>query len=174
VSDGGDTSYYALAGFMSSQKAGVATPAGSLLGCLGTGIPFALAAKLANPGKPVIVFQGDGSFGFNAMEFDTAVRHDIPIICVVNNDCAWGMIKHSQEMSIGPERVTCAELGVRRYDKMVEGLGGHGEFVEKDEDITPALQRAVDSGKPACVNVMTDQEVTSPATVIFYQNLSNF
>jgi len=174
VSDGGDTSYYALAGFLSSEKAGVATPAGSLLGCLGTGIPFALAAKLAHPDKPVIVFQGDGSFGFNGMEFDTAVRHGIPIICVINNDCAWGMIKHSQEMSIGPERVTCAELGTRRYDKMVEGLGGYGELVEKDEDIIPALQRAMDSGKPACVNVLTDQTVTSPATVIFYQNLSGF
>jgi thiamine pyrophosphate-dependent acetolactate synthase large subunit-like protein len=174
VSDGGDTSYFALAGFMSSQKAGVITPAGSLLGCLGTGIPFALAAKLAHPDNPVVVLHGDGSFGFNGMEFDTAVRHDIPIICVINNDCAWGMIKHSQEMSIGPERVTCAELGIRRYDKMVEGLGGYGELVERDEDIIPALQRAVDSGKPACVNVLTDQTVTSPATVIFYQNLSNF
>jgi acetolactate synthase-1/2/3 large subunit len=108
------------------------------------------------------------------MEFDTAVRHEIPIICVVNNDCAWGMIKHSQEMSIGSERVTCAELGVRRYDKLVEGLGGHGEFVERDEEIIPALQRAVDSGKPACVNVMTDPTVTSPATVTFYQSMSDF
>lgn len=174
VADGGDTSYFALAGFMSSEKVGVATPAGSLLGCLGTGIPFALAAKLAHPDKPVIVFHGDGSFGFNGMEFDTAVRHGIPIICVINNDCAWGMIKHSQEMSMGPDRVTCAELGIRRYDKMVEGLGGYGELVEKDEDIIPALQRAVDSGKPACVNVLTDPTVTSPATVIFYQNLSSF
>jgi len=174
VADGGDTSYFGLAGFQSSQKAGVLIPAGALLGCLGTGIPFAIAAKLANPDKPVIVLNGDGSFGFNSMEFDTAVRHNIPIVCVVNNDCAWGMIKHSQEMSIGCDRCTCAELGMRHYEKMVEGLGGYGELVTKDEDIIPAIKRAVDSGKPACVNVVTDPTVTSPATVIFYQNLSDF
>jgi len=169
VADGGDTSYYALAGFLSSNRAGVQIPAGALLGCLGTGIPFAIAAKLVHPDKPVIVLNGDGSFGFNSMEFDTAVRHNIPIICVVNNDCAWGMIKHSQEMSLGPGRCTCAELGLRHYEKMVEGLGGHGEFVTKDDEIVPALKRALDSGKPACINVVTDPDATSPATVMFYQ-----
>ncbi len=174
IADGGDTSYYGLAGFLSSQKAGVLIPAGALLGCLGTGIPFAMAAKLANPDKPVIVLNGDGSFGFNGMEFDTAVRHNIPIVCVINNDCSWGMIKHSQEMSIGKDRCTCAELGMRHYEKMVEGLGGYGELVTKDKDIIPAIKRAIDSGKPACVNVVTDPTVTSPATVMFYQNLSSF
>jgi len=174
VSDGGDTSYYGMAGFLSEHKAGVLTPAAALLGCLGTGIPFAMAAKLAHPDKPVVVFHGDGSFGFNSMEFDTMVRHNIPVICVVNNDCAWGMIKHSQEMSIGCERCTCADLGLRHYEKMVEGLGGYGEFVEKDEEIIPAIKRAVASGKPACINVVTDPTVTSPATAMFYQNLSDF
>jgi len=174
VADGGDTSYYGLAGFMSSLKGGVQIPAGALLGCLGTGIPFAIAAKLANPDKPVIILHGDGSFGFNSMEFDTAVRHDIPIICVVNNDCAWGMIKHSQAMSLGSDRCTCAELGMRQYEKMVEGLGGYGELVTKDEDIIPAIKRAVESGKPSCINVVTDPTVTSPATVMFYQALSDF
>jgi thiamine pyrophosphate-dependent acetolactate synthase large subunit-like protein len=174
VADGGDTSYYGLAGFTSSHEAGVLIPAGALLGCLGTGIPFAMAGKLAHPDKPVIVLNGDGSFGFNGMEFDTAVRHDIPIICVVNNDCAWGMIKHSQAMSMGKDRCTCAELGMRHYEKMVEGLGGYGELVTQDEDIIPAIQRAVQSGKPALINVVTDPTVTSPATVMFYQNLSDF
>ena len=174
VADGGDTSYYGLAGFTSSQQAGVLVPAGALLGCLGTGIPFAIAGKLAHPDKPVIVLNGDGSFGFNSMEFDTAVRHDIPIICVVNHDCAWGMIKQSQGMSIGKDRCTCAELGMRHYEKMVEGLGGYGELVTEDADIIPAIKRAIDSGKPACINVVTDPTVTSPATVMFYQNLSDF
>jgi acetolactate synthase-1/2/3 large subunit len=172
VADGGDTSYYGLSGFLSSHRAGVTVPAGALLGCLGTGIPFAMAAKLANPDKPVIILNGDGSFGFNSMEFDTAVRHDIPIICVVNNDCAWGMIKHSQKMSLGEDRCTCSELGMRNYEKMVEGLGGYGELVTRDEDIIPAIKRAVDSGKPACINVVTDTTVTSPATVMFYQNFA--
>lgn len=174
VSDGGDTSYYGLTGFLSENRAGVIVPSGSLLGCLGTGIPFALAAKLAHPDKPVVLLNGDGSFGFNAMEFDTAVRHNIPIICIVNNDCCWGMIKHSQEMSMGADRCTCADLGMRNYEKMVEGLGGYGELVTRDEEIIPALQRAVESGKPACINVVTDPTVTSPATVMFYQNLSDF
>ena len=154
-----------------STSAGVLIPAGALLGCLGTGIPFAMAAKLANPDKPVVVLNGDGSFGFNSMEFDTAVRHNIPIICVVNNDCAWGMIKHSQEMSLGNERCTCAELGMRHYEKMVEGLGGYGELVTKDEEIVPALKRAWPPAKPACINVVTDPTVTSPATVMFLSGL---
>ncbi len=171
VVDGGDTSYFGQVGFSTSQKAGVIGTASGLLGCLGTGIPFGIAAKLARPDKPVIVLNGDGSFGFNSMEFDTMVRHNIPVVCVINNDCAWGMIKHSQEMSIGKERLQCAELGARRYEKMVEGLGGHGEFVTKDEEIVPALERALKSGKPACVNVMTDPTVTSPATPLFYQSL---
>nr|MDJ0989860.1 thiamine pyrophosphate-dependent enzyme [Desulfobacterales bacterium] len=136
--------------------------------------PFAMAAKLAHPDKPVILLHGDGSFGFNAMEFDTMVRHNIPVVCVVNNDCAWGMIKHAQEMSIGCDRCTCAELGMRHYEKVVEGLGGHGELVTRDDDIIPAIERAVASGKPACVNVVTDPTVTSPATAMFYQNLSDF
>jgi acetolactate synthase-1/2/3 large subunit len=173
VADGGDTSYFGLAGFLSRHKSGVLVPAGSLLGCLGTGIPFAMAGKLSHPDKPVIVLNGDGSFGFNSMEFDTCVRHNIPIVCVVNNDCAWGMIKHSQEISLGEDRCTCADLGMRHYEKMVEGLGGHGELVEKDEDIIPALKRAIQSGKPACINVVTDPTVTSPATVIFYQNFTD-
>ena len=171
IADGGDTQYFGLAGFMSKQKAGVVASAAGLLGCLGTGIPFGMAAKLARPDKKVIVLNGDGSFGFNGMEFDTMVRHNIPVVVVINNDCAWGMIKHSQELSIGKERLQCSELGIRRYEKVVEGLGGHGEFVTKDEEIIPALERAFASGKPACVNVMTDPTVTSPATPLFYQSL---
>jgi len=84
------------------------------------------------------------------------------------------MIKHSQEMSIGKDRCTCAELGMRHYEKMVEGLDGYGELVTKDEEIVPALKRALDSGKPACLNVITGPSVTSPATVMFYQGLAGF
>lgn len=171
VIDGGDTSYFGLVGFQSKHKAGVISQSAGLLGCLGAGIPFAIAAKLVHPDKQVVVLTGDGSFGFNGFEFDTAVRHNIPFVCIVNNDCAWGMIKHSQELSIGKERVTCAELGIRRYEKVVDGMGGHGEFVDSDSDIIPALTRAKDSGKPACVNVLTDPTATSPATPLFYQSL---
>ena len=172
LADGGDTVYFGLTGFMSQNRAGVIGTAAGLFGCLGTGIPFAMAAKLIYPEKKVLLLNGDGSFGFNAMEFDTMVRHNIPIVCVVNNDCAWGMIKHGQEISIGPDRVQCAELGLRRYEKVVEGLGGHGEYVTRDEEIIPALERAFASGKPACVNVVTDPTVTSPVTPLFAQSLA--
>ncbi len=171
LSDGGDTVYFGLTGFMSHEKAGVIGTAAGLFGCLGTGIPFAMAAKLVHPDKKVLVLNGDGSFGFNAMEFDTLVRHNIPVVCVINNDCAWGMIKHGQEISIGADRVQCAELGLRRYEKVVEGLGGHGEFVTEDAEIIPALERAFASGKPACVNVVTDPTVTSPVTPLFAESL---
>jgi acetolactate synthase I/II/III large subunit len=171
VIDGGDTSYFGLVHLSSRHRAGVIAPGAALLGCMGTGIPFALAAKLAHPDKKVILLNGDGSFGFNAMEFDTMLRHNIPVVSVINNDCAWGMVKHGQELSLGKDRLQCTELGMVRYDRVVEGLGGYGELVTKDEDIIPALKRALDSGKPACVNVMTDPTAMSPASVIFYQAL---
>lgn len=81
-------------------------PAGFLRGCLGTGIPVALAAKLANPDKPVILLKGDGAFGLNHMAFDTVMQYQISITCVVNNDCCWGMIKHFREVNIGADRTT--------------------------------------------------------------------
>ncbi len=171
VCDGGDTVYFGLVGFMSRHKAGVLGQPSGLFGCLGTGIPFAIAAKLAHPDTTVVVLNGDGSFGFNGMEFDTAVRHNIPFVCVINNDCGWGMIKHGQEMSIGADRLICSELGSRSYEKMVEGMGGYGELVTRDDEIIPAIMRAIVSGKPACVNVMTDPTVTSPATPLFAQSL---
>jgi acetolactate synthase-1/2/3 large subunit len=171
VVDGGDTSYFGLVGLRSRERSGVLVPTGILFGCLGTGIPYGIAAKLARPDKVVVVLNGDGSFGFNAMEFDTAVRHEIPIVCIINNDCAWGMIKHGQEMMLGKERLQCSELGLRHYEKIVEGLGGHGEFVTKDEEIIPAIEKALASNKPACVNVITDPTVTSPATLMLEQGL---
>ncbi|MBW1819922.1 MAG: thiamine pyrophosphate-binding protein [Deltaproteobacteria bacterium] len=167
VVDGGDTSYYGATGLMATQKAAVLGAAGGQFGCLGTGLPFGLAAKLAHPEKTVVIISGDGSFGLNAMEFCTATRHDLPIICVVNNDGAWGMIKHGQELCYGTDRVCGSELGEVHYEKLAEVFGGHGEFVRKDEDIVPAIKRAVASGKPACINVLTDPNVISPATLQF-------
>jgi acetolactate synthase-1/2/3 large subunit len=171
VVDGGDTSYFGLVVLKSKERAGVLVPSSGLFGCLGAGIPYGIAAKLARPEKRVVVINGDGSFGFNVMEFDTAVRHSIPFVCVINNDCAWGMIKHGQEMTLGKNRLQCSELGLCHYEKVVEGLGGHGEFVTKDEEIIPALERALAANKPACVNVLTDPTVTSPATIMLEQAL---
>jgi acetolactate synthase-1/2/3 large subunit len=81
------------------------------------------------------------------------------------------MIKHGQELSIGKDRLQCVELGMRYYEKMVEGLGGYGEFVTKDEQIIPALERAFESGRPACINVVTNPTVTSPVTPMLSQSL---
>ena len=167
IIDGGDTSYFGLTTLRSTEKASVLGAASGQFGCLGTGIPFAMAAKAARPDKTVVVINGDGSFGLNAMEFDTAVRHDLPFVCVINNDCAWGMIKHGQEICYGTDRVCGSELGVVHYEMVVEALGGYGELVEKDEDLIPAIKRALESGKPACINVMTDPCVVSPATLQF-------
>ncbi len=124
------------------------------MGTLGVGVPYALAMKIAHPDRPVILFTGDGSFGFTAVEIDTAVRYNIPIVCVVANDQAWGMIKSAQQYHYGFDRLVGTELGLVRYDKWVESFGGHGEFVENPEEIKPAMERALKSGKPACVNVL--------------------
>jgi acetolactate synthase-1/2/3 large subunit len=171
IVDGGDTSYYGLTTLRATFRAGVLGSAGGQFGCLGTGIPFAMAAKAACPDKTVVLINGDGSFGLNAMEFDTAVRHDLPFICVINNDGAWGMIKHGQEIRYGSEGVCGTELGRVHYEKVAEALGGYGELVEKDKDIVPAVQRAVESGKPACINVMTDPCVINPLTLQFTEGL---
>jgi acetolactate synthase-1/2/3 large subunit len=129
----------------------------SIFGCLGVGIPYAMAAKLAHPEKKVIVTTGDGSFGLTLMEFDTALRHNIPFVAVIGNDQCWGMIHRPLQKQKGMT-VGC-QLAHRRYDKIVAAMGGHGEYVEKPEDIAPAIQRAIDSGLPACVNVMIDPEI---------------
>lgn len=160
ASDGGDNHWWCLPFFRAYAPARY-IKCSTAYGGLGAGIPIALAAKLARPDEPVLVFSGDGSFGFNGMEFDTAVRHNIPIVCVVANDQCWGMILHGQESTYGKDRVVGTELGLRRYDKMVEALGGHGEFVERPEEVRPALERAFASGKPACVNVMVESLVSS-------------
>ena len=166
VVDGGDTVYFAHVGLRAREMSGV-IGSGLLFGCLGTGVPFGIGAALARPDKRVILVTGDGSFGLNAMEFDTAVRHCLPLVCVICNDQAWGMVKHTQEIQYTGERVCGTELGVVHYERIVEGLGGHGEFVEKDDEIVPAVRRALDSGKPACVNVVTDPSAVSPATLMF-------
>jgi acetolactate synthase-1/2/3 large subunit len=132
-------------------------------GCIGTGVPQAVAAKAAFPGKRILNLNGDGSFGINAMEFDTAVRHKLPFVSVIGNDQAWGMIMHHQRELYGRDRVVGSRLGLVRYDRVVEALGGYGELVEDPAEIKPALERAFSSGKPACLNVLTQARV-SPVT----------
>ncbi len=126
------------------------------LGCLGVGAPFALAAKHLYPEKKVLIISGDGSFGLNGFEFDTAVRFNLPIVAIVGNDAGWGQIRGPQIQMMGEERAVATSLAPTHYEKVVEALGGYGEFVEQPDEIVPALERAFASGKPACINVMID------------------
>jgi acetolactate synthase-1/2/3 large subunit len=128
------------------------------LGTLGVGMPFALAAKLAHPDRPVVIVYGDGSFGFNGFEFDTAVRFGLPVIGVVGNDGAWGQMMRPQGAVYGWDRLEGVLLNRTRYDKVVEALGGHGEHVTEPDQLRPALERAAKSGLPALVNVEIRQD----------------
>ncbi|MBT8202530.1 MAG: hypothetical protein KJO87_04410 [Acidimicrobiia bacterium] len=121
-------------------------------GTLGTGPGYALAAKVVHPDRTVGIVFGDGGFGFNGMEYDTFLRHDLPIIGVVGNDGVWNNIK-SFHTAFYPDRVVAADLGVRPYHAMVTGLGGHGSFVRKAGQLRPALDEAAASQTAALVNV---------------------
>ncbi len=163
VADGGDTATW-MGMTRTIRRSGHYLDYG-LYGCLAVGIPYANAAKLLNPGKRVLLVTGDGSVGFNFMEFNTAIRKNLPIVVVIANDQAWGMIMHSQQLRMGHYLPNGTELGWVDYHKMVEALGGFGEMVERPEEIKPALERAFASGKTACINVRVDQTVISPGSV---------
>jgi acetolactate synthase-1/2/3 large subunit len=128
------------------------------LGTLGVGMPFALAAQAAHPDRRVVIVYGDGSFGLNGFEYDTAVRFGLPIIGVLGNDAAWGQMMRPQGNIYGWDRLVATELHRTRYDKVVEALGGHGEHCDQPDEIRPALERAAASGKPALVNVNIRQK----------------
>jgi len=123
------------------------------LGTLGVGPGFAMAAKLARPQSPVVIIYGDGSFGLNGFEFEAMVRQDIPVVGVMGNDAAWTQIRRGQTAMFGSERAPATALAFTRYDRIVEAMGGHGEFVQAPDQIRPAIERALTSGKPALVNV---------------------
>jgi acetolactate synthase-1/2/3 large subunit len=130
-------------------------------GCLGSGPGYALAAKLARPDRQVVLLQGDGAFGFSGMEWDTLVRHNIPVVSVIGNNGIWALEHHPMKALYGYSVV--AELRPEtRYDEVVRALGGHGELVRSPAELRPALKRAFDSGVPAVVNVLTDREVAYP------------
>jgi acetolactate synthase-1/2/3 large subunit len=130
-------------------------------GCLGAGPGYALAAKLAHPGRQVCLLLGDGAFGFSGLEFDTMVRHGVPVVGVMGNNGIWALEKHPMEFLYGYS--AAADLQPQcRYDRVVEALGGHGELVERPDELRPALERAFASGQPALVNVLTDPSVAYP------------
>ena len=150
AADGGDIVSTTAKWLRTSRVGGLLDP--GPFGCLGVGAPFATAAKTIEPDTRVGIVFGDGSFGFNGMEYDTLVRHGLPVVGVVGNDGTWNNIR-TIHRAMYPERVVGSDLGTRRYDRVVEGLDGYGEFVTDPNEIRPALERAEDAGVPALVNV---------------------
>jgi acetolactate synthase-1/2/3 large subunit len=163
VGDGGD--FVSFAGRLIERKQpGLWIDPGPF-GALGSGPAYAMAAKLARPDRQVILLSGDGAFGFSAMEFDTMVRHRIPVVCVVGNNGIWALEKHPMQSMLGMS--VAADLGHNtRYDKVVEALGGYGEMVERPDQIRPALERAFASGLPACINVICDPQAEYPRSSV--------
>ncbi len=138
------------------------------LGCLGVGAPFAIAAKLLAPERPVCVIQGDGAFGLNGMDFETAVRFELPMVVVVGNDAAWGQIRVPQRNLYGDDKSPATRLAPTRYDRVVEAFGGKGEHVDEPRDLVPALERAFGSGTVYCVDVAIDPEAAAAAGAAGY------
>ena len=127
-------------------------------GCLGVGPPYALGVKAAKPDKQVVVVAGDGAFGLNGFELDTLVRFGLPAVFVIGNDAGWGEIRIPQKGIYGADAAVAVELAPTRYDRLTEAFGGHGEHVERPDELAPALERALGSGETAIVNVMLDPD----------------
>jgi acetolactate synthase-1/2/3 large subunit len=127
-------------------------------GCLGVGPPYAFGVKAAEPDAQVVVVAGDGAFGLNGFEFETLTRFGLPVVFVIGNDAAWGEIRIPQIGIYGADAEVATRLAPSRYDRLVEAFGGHGEHVERPQELRPALERALASGEPAIVNVMLDPD----------------
>jgi acetolactate synthase-1/2/3 large subunit len=152
VSDGGEFGQWAQAIIQAPRRM-----INGIAGAIGPSIPFALGAKAACPDAFVLAVLGDGTFGFHMAEFDTAVRCQLPFIAVVGNDSRWNAEYQLQLRSYGKQRaVGCLLSPNARYDLVASALGGHGEFVTEAADLPGALDRAVASGKPACINVIIE------------------
>ena len=122
-------------------------------GCLGAGPGQAIGAKTAHPDRQVVCLLGDGAFGFSGLEFDTMVRHNLPVVGIIGNNGIWALEYHPMKFLYGYQ--VAAELRpATRYDEVVQALGGHGELVRHPSELQPALERAFASGKPAVVNVL--------------------
>ena len=128
------------------------------LGMLGQALPTALAAKAAYPERRVFMFTGDGAFGFNAMEYDTAVRHNLPIVGIMGNDSAWGIDRQIQVGVYG--KAVATDLLPSRYDQLVKSLGGYGELIEHPDELEPALERAIKLHRPTLLNVRVQNAVS--------------
>ena len=154
VADGGDLLSFARVGLQATTY----LDAGAF-GCLGVGVPFAIAAALAFPGRQVISVNGDGAYGINAMEIDTAVRHDAKAVFIISNNAAWNIERYDQEFNYGG-RVVGTTLRHADYAAMARALGAHGERVEDPADLADALRRGLENA-PAVIDVVTSQDAVS-------------
>jgi acetolactate synthase-1/2/3 large subunit len=159
VGDGGDFVSYA-GRLIDSYEPGCWLDSGPF-GALGSGLGYALGAKLAHPERQVVLLVGDGAFGFGGMELDTLARHRVGVVVVVGNNGIWGLEKHPMEWLYGYSVAADLRPGTR-YDLVAEALGCDGLLVDRPADLRPALVRALESGRPTLVNVLTDPAVAYP------------
>ena len=163
IGDGGDFVSYA-GKYVDSYRPGCWLDPGPY-GCLGTGLGYAIAARIARPAGQVVLLLGDGAAGFSLMDADTLVRHELPVVMIVGNNGGWGLEKHPMRAIYGYD--VAADLRPEtRYDEVVRALGGAGETVRDPAQLGPALDRAFASGVPYLVNVLTDPADSYPRTSI--------
>ena len=148
VADGGEFGQWAQA-YVNTPTRIINGPSGAI----GSGLCYALAAKLYRPEATVVAMMGDGTIGFHLSEFDTALRYKAPFVAIVGNDARWNAEVQMQLREYGKERLIGCELNATRYDLAVKGLGGHGEYVTTLDEFGPAIERAFDSCLPACINI---------------------
>ena len=162
VFDGGDYAYYGRAYLPAlAPRSWYYLPN---LGMLGQAVPMSIAAKVARPESRVFCITGDGAFGFNAMEVDTAVRHGLKVVFLVGNDAAWGIDKNLQEGLYGKAVIT--DLVPSRYDLVAQGLGAYAELVERPEELGPALDRALEVDGPALLNIRVQSQISPRAQAV--------
>jgi acetolactate synthase-1/2/3 large subunit len=141
-------------------------------GHLGVGQGYAIGAQRAYPDRRVIQVTGDGAVGFHIQEWDTMVRHNLPIVTVVFNNSCWGMSIHGQQALYGPEGDVISRLAPTRYDRVAEGFGAFGQHVAEIGEVGPAVARAFEASRPAVVDVATSATVVNPITTSMLGDLS--
>jgi acetolactate synthase-1/2/3 large subunit len=159
IGDGGDFVSYAGKYIEPKRPGGWLDP--GPYGCLGTGLGYAIAARIARPSAQVVLLLGDGAAGFSLMDVDTLVRHRLPVVMICGNNGIWGLEKHPMQALYGYDVAADLQSGCR-YDQVVTALGGAGELVTSPGAIAPALRRAFASGVPYLVNVITDPKIAYP------------
>ncbi|MBO0774973.1 MAG: acetolactate synthase [Actinobacteria bacterium] len=159
IGDGGDFVSFAGRYLEPSQPGSWLDP--GPYGCLGTGLGYAIAARIARPLAQVVLLLGDGAAGFSLMDADTLVRHRLPVVMICGNNGAWGLEKHPMQALYGYDVAADLQPGCR-YDEVVRALGGGGELVTRAADIAPALERAFRAGVPYLVNIVTDPAAVYP------------